>query len=309
MKERIEYLFFLLLHRLARVVSFGVATRVGAALGNGVFSLTGLRKRVTLENLRHAFPEKSEGEIARIARGAYRNYGIAVTQMLWSGSASADDLKSKVHVGDMGPAERALARGRGLILMSAHFGCWELLVSAVRLHMGTPFVMIVQTQRNRRINALVDRLRSRFDNQTIAMGPSVRQVVRALEEGKTVVMLADQSGPRESVFIEFFGRPAATHRGPAVFSLRNDTPIVMVFLVRRPDGTYDALFEEVDRGGLTGSSEEDVVELTRRHTALVEKYIRRFPDHWLWMHKRWKHTAYFEGQSGDAGSGEEARPA
>jgi KDO2-lipid IV(A) lauroyltransferase len=128
------------------------------------------------------------------------------------------------------------------------------------------------------------------------MGPSVRQVVRALQEGKTIALLGDQSGPRESVFIEFFGRPAATHRGPAAFSLRNGTPIVMIFLVRREDGTYDALFEEVDRSGLTGPSEENIVELTRRHTALLEKYVRLYPDHWLWMHKRWKHTAYFEQQ-------------
>jgi KDO2-lipid IV(A) lauroyltransferase len=215
--------------------------------------------------------------------------------MLWAGSASIDQLKSKVNIGDTGVVERALARGRGLILMSGHFGCWEFLVSSVRLQVGVPFVVIVQTQRNRRINALLDRLRSRFDNQTVPMGPSVRQVVKALQEGKTVVLLGDQSGPKESVYVDFFGRPAATHRGPAAFSLRNDTPIVMIFLVRRRDGTYDALFEEVDRSGLTGTSDEKIIELTRRHTAVLEKYIRRYPDHWLWMHKRWKHTPYYEG--------------
>jgi KDO2-lipid IV(A) lauroyltransferase len=308
MKERIEYLFFLMLHRLARVVSFGAATSVGAALGSGVYSLTGIRKKITRDNLRHAFPDTSDRELARIARGAYRSYGIAITQMLWAGSASATELKNKVNIGDTALVERALARGKGLILMSGHFGCWELLVSSVRLHLGVPLLMIVQTQRNRRINAFVDRLRSRFDNQTVTMGPSVRQIMRALQEGKAVLVLGDQSGPRESVFIEFFGRPAATHRGPAAFSLRNDTPIVMVFLVRRQDGTYDALFEEVDRSGLTGSFEENIVELTRRHTAVLEKYIRRYPDHWLWMHKRWKHTAYFEERHSDAGLTHQGSP-
>jgi KDO2-lipid IV(A) lauroyltransferase len=308
MKERIEYLSFLLLHRLARVVSFRTATRVGAAMGSAVFRLTGVRKRVTMDNLRHAFPGRPEMELVRIARGAYRTYGIAITQMLWSGAASAEELKTKVHIGDTGIVQRALASGRGLLLMSGHFGCWEFLVSSVRLHLGVPFVLLVQTQRNRRINVLVDRLRSRFDNQTVAMGPSVRQVIRALQEGKTVLLLGDQSGPRESVFIEFFGRPAATHRGPAAFSLRNGTPIVMIFLVRREDGTYDALFEEVDRSALTGSSEENIIELTRRHTALLEKYIRRYPDHWLWMHKRWKHTTYFEEERSGDGADREGTP-
>ncbi len=294
MKERIEYLLFVLLHGIARLVSFNVATKTGAFLGLAVYSLTPIRKGVALDNLRHAFPERTEGELREIARGAFKTYGIAITQMLWAGSASVDELKSKVSIGENTLVERALSRGKGLILLSGHFGCWELLVSSLRLLLGIPFVVIVQTQRNRRINALVDRLRSRFGNRTVPMGPSVRQVMMALREGKVVALLGDQSGPRESVFVDFFGRPAATHRGPAAFSVRNDTPISMVFLVRRSNGTYDALFEEVDRSGLTGSGDENVLELTRRHTRVLEEYIRRYPDHWLWMHKRWKHTAYYE---------------
>jgi KDO2-lipid IV(A) lauroyltransferase len=294
MKERIEYLLFLLLHQTARFVSFKVATTVGSGLGHFVFRFTRIRRHVTMENLRHAFPQKTEGELLTIAHGAYRTYGIAITQMLWAGGASAEELISKVHMSSRESIARALEQGQGLLLMSAHFGSWELLPTSVRLLVDRPFVMIVQTQRNHRINALIDRLRSRFDNQTIPMGPSVRHILEALRENKIVLLLGDQSGPKESVFVDFFGRPAATHRGPAVFSLRNDTPILMIFLVRRSDGTYEALLEEVDRSGLEGSSEENILELTRRHTALAEKYIRIYPDHWLWMHKRWKHTPYFE---------------
>jgi KDO2-lipid IV(A) lauroyltransferase len=128
----------------------------------------------------------------------------------------------------------------------------------------------------------------------IPMGISTREVFRTLQEGKVVAMLGDQSGPKESVFINFFGRPAATHRGAAAFSLKAGAPIVMLFLVRQKDGVYETQFEEVDRSGLEEYTEENVNELTRRHTAILEKYIRMHPDHWLWMHKRWKHTAYYE---------------
>lgn len=296
MKEQIEYFLFFLLHQIARLASYRLATRVGSALGNAVFFLTAIRKRVTFDNLRHAFPEKSEQERRAIAAGAYRTYGISITQMLWAGNASAAELKSKVHFSTIEPFENALRAGKGLILMSAHFGAWELLISSVRLNLGKRFIVIAQTQRNKKINALLDRLRSRFDNQIVPMGPSVRQVLKALQEKEVIALLGDQSGPKEAVFVNFFGRPAATHRGPAVFSLRNDVPILMMLMVRRPDGTYDGLLEEVDRAGLDRYSEENVLELTRRHTAVLEKYIRRFPDHWLWMHKRWKHTEYFETQ-------------
>jgi KDO2-lipid IV(A) lauroyltransferase len=128
------------------------------------------------------------------------------------------------------------------------------------------------------------------------MGPSVREVLRALAEGKVIIILGDQSGPRESVFIPFFARPSATHRGAAAFALRAGAPIVMVLLMRRDDGMYDAVFERVDAHGLSGDREAQIVELTARHTAVLERNIRERPDHWLWMHKRWKHTPEYEAR-------------
>jgi KDO2-lipid IV(A) lauroyltransferase len=129
------------------------------------------------------------------------------------------------------------------------------------------------------------------------MGPSSRKVLAALAEHHVVLMLGDQSGPKEAVFVDFFGRPAATHRGVAAFSLKTGAPIVMGFLVRQKDGTYTMTLEEVDRTGLDSPNNEDnIIELTKRHTAILERWIRNYPDHWLWMHKRWKHTEYFTQQ-------------
>jgi KDO2-lipid IV(A) lauroyltransferase len=167
-------------------------------------------------------------------------------------------------------------------------------------------VAIAQPQRNRYIDAIITANRNRFGSSTVTMHQSVRAVVTLLRQGKIVGMLGDQSGPRESVYIDFFGRPAATHRGAAAFSLKHDAPIVMFFLIRQPDGTYKALFEEVDRSGLSQYTEENIVELTRRHTAVLERYVRTYPDHWLWMHKRWKHTEFFQAQRQGTGV-EEAR--
>jgi KDO2-lipid IV(A) lauroyltransferase len=128
------------------------------------------------------------------------------------------------------------------------------------------------------------------------MGVSSREVFRALDEKRLVLILADQSGPKEAEFVDFFGRPAATHRGVAAFSLKTGAPIVLTLLVRTGEGKYDVVFEEVDRTGLETYTDANVTELTRRHTALLEKYIRLHPHLWLWMHKRWKHTGYYESQ-------------
>jgi KDO2-lipid IV(A) lauroyltransferase len=290
-KEPVEYGLFLALHAIARIVSFRGATTAGGLLGEMAFRFTRIRKQVTLENLRHAFPEKEEAALRRIALGAYRNYGTAITQMLWAGGATEQELRACVHISDPGPFRRAFEQGKGVIVLSGHFGTWEFLVSAFRLQIGEPFLIIVQNQRNRRINAFVNRIRARFGNETVDMAHAVRTALRALGQGRVVGLLGDQSGSRESLFINFFGRPAATHRGPAAFSLKSGAPIVMAYLLRRTDGGMDAICEEVDREGLDGgATEENVKELTRRHVALLERMIRAHPDHWLWMHRRWKHT-------------------
>ena len=290
MSTTIEYLLFRLIGRLAYLMPYGAARRIGNVLGLGVLYLTGYRKRITLDNLTRAFPDASPAWVHNVMRGAYKNYGSAIVEMFWAGGRSAETLKAKVRLRNPEVLHSALQQNAGLILMSAHFGSWEFMLNGLRLHIPARFAAIVQHQRNERIDAFIDGQRRRFDVETIAMGPSVREVLRALRDKKVVVILGDQSGPRESVFIPFFGRPSATHRGAAAFALSTGAPIVMVLLVRQPDGTHEAVFEEVPAHGLSGSREEQVTQLTARHAAVLEKHIRLHPDHWLWMHKRWKHA-------------------
>ncbi len=290
LKNITEYALFFPINAVARRLSFRGAGRLGSILGAGGFSLLRYRRSVSLENLRRAFPGESPGTLQAIAVGAYRGYGRALLEMLWSGGATQDQLRATMTLENPEVPLEALARGKGLILLSGHFGAWEFIVTSMSLRLGHPVTAIAQPQRNTFIDAIISANRNRFGSGTVSMHHSVREVLRLLREGRIVGMLGDQSGPKESVFIDFFGRPAATHRGAAAFSLKSGAPLVMFFFVRQPDGTYRAVYEEVDRTGLNGSPEETIIELTRRHTAVLERYIRRYPDHWLWVHKRWKHT-------------------
>jgi KDO2-lipid IV(A) lauroyltransferase len=157
-----------------------------------------------------------------------------------------------------------------------------------------PVHIIVQRQRNKYVDRIINKGRMRHGNTTIPMGVSSREALSVLRGGGVLAALADQSGPKESAFVNFFGRPAATHRGVAAFSLKTGAPLVLIISKRNADGTYDALVEEIDMTALDGNPEDRIEELTRRHVAALERYIRRFPDHWLWMHRRWKHTAFYE---------------
>ena len=308
-QEAIEFYLYMTLRAVARRLPYRQVGRLGGTLGRLVFRLTPIRKRVTLENLRHAFPEKTEVERHGIARGAYANFGTALLESFWVGGNSPDEVMRRVtYKGD----ERAmtLAReGKGYIILSGHFGSWELFGVSLGLHFGKPILVVVQDQRNSRINAVVDADRCRHGNRTVPMSQSVREVLGALAGGSILGILADQSGPKDSAVVDFFGRPAATHRGVAAFSIKLNAPIFMAFAVRQTDGTYTVEMEELDRSDIGGSTDEKVEELTRRHVALFERYVRKYPDHWLWMHKRWKHTQYFEsvGKKGSLHNAEDTR--
>jgi KDO2-lipid IV(A) lauroyltransferase len=304
MKNAVEYYLVLGLFRAARLLPYRAATRIGGALGSFLYRVVRLRRSITLDNLRSAFPEKPEREIQAIALGAYRNYGKAMLQALWSSGADEEEIVAKLRISDISPIRRALAEGNGLLLLSGHYGGWEFFASALPLRVGLPFVLVAQTQRNRRVGALVDSIRARFGNELVPMGIGTRGVIKALREKKVVGMLADQSGPREAVFVDFFGRPAATHRGAAALALKNRVPIVLLVIVRKPDETYETMCEYLDYSDLQEYSEENIRELTQRHVAILERYIRMHPDHWLWLHKRWKHTAFYEARQARLSSGQ-----
>jgi KDO2-lipid IV(A) lauroyltransferase len=293
MKNAVEYHLFVALFRIARSMSFRRASRVGAGIGGLAFRL-GFRRGVTLGNLRHAFPEKDDAALRAIALGAYRGYGKAMTQMLWSAGASPDELTAIIHFDNSDVFHAAYRQGRGVVLLSGHFGAWELMASSLSLALNVRLVVVAQKQRNVRVNNLVDSIRSRHGCTVVHMGIATRRLFQALREGKALGMLGDQSGPRESEFVPFFGRPAATHRGPASFALKSRAPLIFLALVRREDETYDAWMEDVDFSDLREYTPENVRELTRRHVAVLERWVRKHPDHWLWMHKRWKHSDYYQ---------------
>jgi len=290
----IEYALFRLVGWLVQPLTHRGVQRVGSVLGMAVLSLTGYRKQVTSDNLARALPELTQEDRERIMNGAYRNYGMAMAEMLWACGQTPEVLGPLVTIENPSLLDDALARGKGVIILSAHFGSWELLLSSARLHVPVRVTAIAQRQRNERVDAYIDKARRRFNTVTVPMGPATREVLSALQRNEAVLILGDQSGPKESIFIPFFGIPSATHRGAAAFALRTGAAIITLFLVRQADGTYRSTCQEIDAGSLTGTREEQITELTKRHTTELERAIREHPDHWLWMHKRWKHTPFYE---------------
>ncbi|MFH0990022.1 MAG: lysophospholipid acyltransferase family protein [bacterium] len=285
-----EYLFFQCCSFCIQILPFSSIQKLGSAAGVMVFSLLGYRREVTLTNIRKAFPEKNKIEVQQLARGAFRNIGIAFFELLALNKLTEDDIRSMVHFENPEVLTEAHQRGQGLLILTAHFGSWEILAQALNVNLQLTLKGIVKVQSNRLIDRKVNELRTRFGNSVVSMEESVREVLRTLRSGGVVGIVADQAAPKENIPVMFFGRAVPTHLGPAIFCLKTRAPLVAVFIYRQSDGTYKVLSEEVPIDDLREYSEENVVELTKRHVALTEFYIRRQPDHWMWMHKRWKHV-------------------
>lgn len=286
----VEYFLFELTGSVVRLLPLQTVQRLGAWMGEKFSTLLGFRRGVTLDNLHKAYPEKSESELNAIATGAYRNIGTTFFELMWFPRLTRQRIGDLVRIEGLEFIREAKARGRGIILLTAHFGNWELLAAATSLAVGSPVLIVVKPQANPLVDKEVNRWRTLFGNSVVPMGVSVREILRALHNGDVVGIVADQSAPMENIAVEFFGRMVPTHLGPAVFCLKTGAALFNGVAVRQPDGTYCARFDEVPTSDLGGYSEESVAELTRRHVKMSEELIRAHPDQWMWMHKRWKHA-------------------
>lgn len=290
MKSFLEYALFAGIARLLQSLPLGAVRRL-ARIGAGfAWYVVPMRKSLTIMQLRVAFPDREEAEILSVARASYTNLVTTIFELMWTPRLDDSHLTEVLHLRNPEVAEQAVRRGSGVVFMSGHFGNWEWLSIGVSRLMGLPITVIVHPIHNKAVDELVEGWRGKFGNRIVPMGVSVREIIHTLRNRAAVAMLADQSGPSGSIYVRYFGRPAATYEGPAVFALRIGAPVVIGFSVRRDDGNYDVILEEIPTHDLDGFNEANVRELTRRHVRALERMVTKYPSMWLWQHKRWKHT-------------------
>lgn len=246
---------------------------LGAALG-GLAYFLGIRRAVALEGLARAFPEKSDGERRTLARAAYAQLGRSLFELLLS--------PPEMRFEGWELVEQARARGHGVVVAIAHYGNFELLARA-------------SGQRGVAVTLIGRRLRGAF-NRWLVRRRGIRVLpdrgssagaVAALRRGEVLAIAVDQNmRPSRGVFVDFFGVPASTTPAAAVYALRAGAPLIAAFSVRGADGSHTAHvrgpFETAQRG------HKAVLDLTQQLTRAVEEAVRAHPDHWFWVHRRWK---------------------
>jgi KDO2-lipid IV(A) lauroyltransferase len=267
----------------------GVALAIGAFVGELFYRLDRPHRRIALFNLRLAFPEKSDAERLAILRRSCRNLGRVAAEFCHLPSLTADSVHSYVRVEDPAGWEAALTAhaAHGAVILTGHFGNFELLAYAHGL-LGHPITLVHRSMRNPLVDRAIIELRSRAGTVSLAKKTAAKAALRALHDRRFVAIPADQNQTRRyGVFVDLFGLPASTTPGPARLAMLSR--LLPVFLIR--DGESDqhriVVLPEVELVH-TGDRERDVVENTQRCTAVIETMLRRYPDQWIWFHKRWK---------------------
>jgi Kdo2-lipid IVA lauroyltransferase/acyltransferase len=287
-----EFALFRVAVGLLRLLPEGGPTAAGRLVARALFRLAPSRRRILFKNLLSSYPEKASPEIAAIARGCVETFGATFVDFLQATDLPREEFLARAPVTGVEHLQAARARGKGVFLLSAHFGSWEIGAIAVGL-LGEPIASVVRPLDNPRLEAELSRRRTQFGNKVIAKKEAAREILRALRVNGTVAMLIDQNVlEREAIFVPFFGRPAATTPSLALFQLKTGAAVLPVFTWPIGGGRYETRFEqpiwpeEFDLPGLDRAAR--VRAATARYLEVIEAVIRKKPSAWLWMHNRWR---------------------
>ncbi len=273
---------------VVRQLPRNVSLRLGAGLGDIVYRTVKRRRQIALKNLRMALGrEKSRDELEHIARSSFRNMGKTLVEFLSTPRYSAERLRSLARIEGMENVQQAMNRGKGIIVISAHLGNWELIFQIMSRSIRR-LSAIAQSFKYHRLDRLVNSYRTRYGGQVIKKEMAVKQILRLLRQGQEVAFLGDQDAGDDGVFVDFFGIPASTPRGPVMLALRTDASIINVLDVRQDDDSHLITFSEPMELEISGDLEKDVESNTARFVKYLEKTVREHPCQWLWMHDRWK---------------------
>ncbi|MFH1074939.1 MAG: lysophospholipid acyltransferase family protein [Candidatus Firestonebacteria bacterium] len=282
----LEYIFLVAAGFILRRLPYGAASGMGSFFGKILYVFDKKHRKIAYENLKPSFSGKSDAELKGIIKRLYDNMGRSFTEFLYLPKLSLEKLKKLIKVKGEEHLKAALSKGRGAVVIVSHFGNWELM--GARYTEYGSCTVIAFPQSNALTDKVITRYRTNAGMRIIFTGNTVKEIFRALRNNGMVGFLADQDAHGEGIFIDFFGRPASTNRGPAVMALKTKAAMIMSFIIREKNNTFTLHFEPELPLVETGDFEADVRKNTENWSAVLEKYVKEYPDHWFWVHRRWK---------------------
>lgn len=289
MRHRLEYAPVWVIVRIFAVLPRPVARGFGIVVAHLVRLLHRRLWRVGMRNLELAFPEKSKNERNRILRGVYTSLGRLLAEFAKFPEYTKGNVKRVAVYEGFENFERARERGRGVLFMTAHLGGWEIGAFAHSIY-GNPLNVMMRELDNPYLDRLVTEYRSLHGNRMMSKDDFARGLIGAMRRGETVGILMDTNmTPPQGVFVDYFGHLACTASGVARVALRTGAAVVPAFTIWDKEiGKYRIHFDPPIQLANTGNDEADAITNTAAFTKKIEEFVRRYPDQWLWVHRRWK---------------------
>jgi KDO2-lipid IV(A) lauroyltransferase len=289
MRRKLEYAAAWPFIKILGALPRPLARAFAIGLAQLVYLLHGRLRRVGMRNLELALPEKNDAERKRIVRGVFTSLGRQLAELCQFPRYTLENVDDVVVYDGLENYLQARARGKGVLFLTAHFGGWELSAFTHSLH-GYWLHVVMRPMDNPYLDRMIEHYRTMHGNKTVAKDDFVRGLLAAMKAGETVGILMDTNmTPPQGVFVDFFGIPACTASGLARIALRTDAAVVPTFTIwDEAIGKYRLRFDPALELIRTGDQERDIVANTQMFTKVIEDYVRKYPDQWLWVHRRWK---------------------
>jgi len=269
-----------------------VGLRIGRTIGSLLFAFDKKHREIATANVKRAFGSQAGSPSGQqIVRQVFNNLGTMLFEIAWAYRLDPRDYPRYFQISGREHYDRAMAKGRGALLLTAHMGNWELFT--IIAHMtGIPASVVYRPIDVPALDAAVKKLRCCYGAQLIPTKYAFYRIAKTLKKQGCVAMLMDQNVDwYNGVFVDFFERRACTNRGMAYMAVRTGAPVVPVFMLREPDGYRAEVLPEIPLIN-TGDLQKDIEENTARYNKAIEAIVRQYPDQWFWVHQRWKTKAY-----------------
>ncbi|MSR22402.1 MAG: hypothetical protein EXR92_02485 [Gemmatimonadetes bacterium] len=284
--HRFEYVLFSAVMVVVRRLPERAALQLGTFVGWFAGSVLRTRRSVVRENLERAFPTETARWRERVAAAMYRHFGREGAALLRMGSIA--QVSARIETEGVEFLRRPIEQGHGVVVLAGHLGNWEVAAAAIVAN-GFPLDVVVKRQKNPLFDAYVRKTRETLGMRLAYKEEAPRLIFRALRDRHVVALVADQNAAAAGTFVEFFGTPAATARGPAVFAARSGADVVMLLSRRLPGAVsrYSVRFLPI-RFEPSEDAVENEARLLRAYHAMLEEAIRAAPEQYFWLHRRWK---------------------
>lgn len=290
--EKIAYKLIEILFRVIGFIPRKWSFKFGNFLGHFLFLVDRKHQSIVLDNLNRAFGhEKNQYEIRKLGKQVFVNAFQIVLDIGWSLSLDEQQLMKYFKIEGQSNIKKAYEQGKGVLVLTAHFGNWELL-SVVGAMLAYPLTVLYRPLDFKPFDSFFINLRTRFGARVISLKRSLLAILRSLDRGELVVLLMDQNVDwYEGVFVDFMGHRACTNKGLAMLALKTQAPVIPGFMVREKEGFTAKFLPEIPLQQ-TGDKTRDLEDNTRQYNKVIESFLRQYPDQWFWLHQRWKTKPY-----------------